>query len=53
MSKHWVETEDNILKENYNLGKSWYEISLLLPIRNEKAVQRRWYYINRIIAKEE
>ena len=53
MSKHWVESEDKILKENYDLGKSWFEISLLLPTRNAKAVKRRWYYINRMMFKVE
>ena len=52
MPKHWIESEDKILKEHYELGRSWFEISLLLPRRNAKAVQRRWYYINRIIVKE-
>lgn len=53
MPKHWIEDEDEILKENRELGKSWIEISLLLPRRNPKAVQRRWYYINRMMCKVE
>ena len=53
MPKHWTHDEDKILKDNHELGKLWIEISLLLPSRNPKAVQRRWYYINREVCKEE
>ncbi|KAF6220006.1 hypothetical protein HO133_003831 [Letharia lupina] len=40
--KRWKDWEDQIIISNYNAGKSWGEISELLPSRTEKATLARW-----------